>query len=225
MAEHERDERVSAAYRGLGREEPPAGLDAAILAAARRPRRRWAVPVSIAAVVVLAVGVTLRVQLEQPEEAQPVAMAPRVLQAPATPPVALSEVKKERRAPAAAAPAPAAEEPALRMRQAPARDSVALGARGTDARAGAADETPRQEVQGTIAPAAPAVAGRLEYRPAPLGAQLAGKPETPEEWLERIARLRAEGKDREADESLAEFKRRFPDYEIPEKMRARLERR
>jgi hypothetical protein len=216
MAEQERDERVSAAYRGLGREEPPAGLDAAILAAARRPRRRWAVPVSIAAVVVLAVGVTLRVQLEQPEESQPVAMAPRVLEAPATPPDVPSEAKRERRA-VAAAPAPT-------QRQAPAGGSATTGVRGTDIRLGAADEAPRQEVQGTIAPAAPA-AGRLDYGTVAIGAKIAGKPETPEEWLERIARLRAEGKDREADENLAEFKRRHPDYQISEKMRARVERR
>lgn len=185
MAEHERDERVFAAYRGLGREVPPAGLDAAILAAAHRPRRRWAVPASIAAVVVLAVGVTLRVQLEHPEEAEPVAIAPRVLEAPATPPVALPEAKREARA---------------------------------------ADAAPRREVQGTIAPASPP-ADRLEAGRASVAAKLAGKPEAPGPWLERIARLRAEGKDQEADKSLAEFKRRYPDYEIAEAMRARIERR
>lgn len=214
MAEHERDERVSAAYRGLGREAPPAGLDAAILAAARRPRRRWAVPVSIAAVVVLAVGVTLRVQLERPEEAEPVAMAPRVLEAPATPPVALSEAKREARvadaapskptpsAPAPMAAAPAPEAPALRSRQ----------AGGTDVEVGAS-------------------AGRAESAERPMArdnlaiGKIGSAPETPEQWIERIARLRAEGKDSEADESLAEFRRRYPDYEITEAMRARIERR
>lgn len=218
MAEHERDERVSAAYRGLGREEPPAGLDAAILAAARRPRRRWAVPVSIAAVVVLAVGVTLRVQLERPEESQPVAMAPRVLEAPATPPVAMSEAKKEARAadarsgkpapstpaPQVAAPAPAPDAAAVqRLRQAPAGASIAIGVRGTDAEVGVSAE--RSMARDDLL--------------------IGSSPETPEQWLERIARLRAEGKDHAADESLAEFKRRYPDYEIPEKMRARIERR
>lgn len=176
MTEHERDERVSGAYRALGREEPPPALDAAIVAAARRPRRRWAVPVSIAAVVMLAVGVTLRVQLEAPPEDRRVALSPRVLTAPDS---------------AAAPPA-----------------SVALSER-------AADQAPRQEVQGRIAPMAPAAAV----------AKLAGKAETPEAWLERIAKLRSAGKDREADESLAEFRRTHPGYEIPEAMRARIERR
>ncbi len=67
MVDPERDERVSANYRALGREEPSAALDAAILAAARRRRLRWGVPVSIAAVLVLAAGVTLRMQQEQPD--------------------------------------------------------------------------------------------------------------------------------------------------------------
>lgn len=176
MAEQERDERVSGAYRALGREAPPPALDAAILTAARRSRWRWAAPVSIAAVVVLAVGVTLRVQLEAPPEERTVALSPRVLSAPEP----------------ASAPPP----------------TMALSER-------AADQVPRQEVQGRIAPAAPAAAV----------AKLAGKPETPEAWLERIARLRSAGKDREADESLAQFRRAHPGYEIPEAMRARIERR
>ena len=68
----ESDGKVSAAYRSLAREEPPASLDAAILSASRHAlakpaaSRRWAGPVSIAAVLVLAVGVTLRMQQEQP---------------------------------------------------------------------------------------------------------------------------------------------------------------
>ena len=64
----ERDPRLDRAYRAGAREEPPAHLDAAILAAARRevgagPRplaarlHAWRLPVSIAAVVVLSVSV------------------------------------------------------------------------------------------------------------------------------------------------------------------------
>ena len=68
------DDKLSRRYRELPREEPSADLDAAILAASRRavgagPRARkssWMVPTSIAAVLVLGVGVSLRMQLEQP---------------------------------------------------------------------------------------------------------------------------------------------------------------
>jgi len=80
MAEHDesQDPRVSAGYRALGKENPPQALDEAILAASRRavgsgPRRagfslrRWALPVSVAAVVVLTVSLVVRMQLERPE--------------------------------------------------------------------------------------------------------------------------------------------------------------
>jgi hypothetical protein len=43
--------------------------------------------------------------------------------------------------------------------------------------------------------------------------------EPPEKILERIATLRREGRGKEADDLYAEFKRRFPDYRIPDAMR------
>ena len=43
--------------------------------------------------------------------------------------------------------------------------------------------------------------------------------EPPEKILERIASLRREGRAKEADDLYAEFKRRFPRYEIPDAMR------
>ena len=50
-------------------------------------------------------------------------------------------------------------------------------------------------------------------------AKLSSAPLTPEVWLARIAELRKEGRTREADESLAEFRKRYPDYKIPESPR------
>ena len=47
----------------------------------------------------------------------------------------------------------------------------------------------------------------------------------PHAELERIAELRRQGKDDEADKALAEFRKRFPGYAIPEDMRAKVERR
>ena len=91
------DDKVNAAYRALGREEPPSALDARILAASREalvrrsPSQRWAAPVSIAAVLVLALGVTLRMQQEQPGIESPDMDATRPQQrqaAPAAPPAA-----------------------------------------------------------------------------------------------------------------------------------------
>lgn len=69
-------DKLARRYRELAREEPPAALDARILAAARSgsdpkskargPAARWMGPVSIAAVLVLGIGVSLRMQLETP---------------------------------------------------------------------------------------------------------------------------------------------------------------
>src|SRR6267378_803078 len=74
----ERDPKVSQRYRELGREEPPGELDAGILAASRRAvethpaplvpptgRRRWYFPVAAAAIIALAVAVTVHVERQQ----------------------------------------------------------------------------------------------------------------------------------------------------------------
>lgn len=53
-------------------------------------------------------------------------------------------------------------------------------------------------------------------------AALAKRELAPEQWLERIAELRTLQRDQEADEQLAEFKRRYPDYKIPEVMIERI---
>ena len=115
------DDKLKRAYRDLAREEPSAALDAAILAkartrtAARSGFARYAGPVSIAAVLVLGIGVSLRMQLEEPgietsvpaaqseypvpsaEPAAPPAEAPPVLQkAPAAKPAAPQRAEPER---------------------------------------------------------------------------------------------------------------------------------
>ena len=40
--------------------------------------------------------------------------------------------------------------------------------------------------------------------------------EAPERWLERIAQMRKDGRNEEADKELAEFRKRYPDYAIPD---------
>jgi hypothetical protein len=100
-----------------------------------------------------------------------------------------------------------------------------------------APPTAALESRASAAPAPPTVARKLEApaeasadRAEPAGRASAGvavgklsaPPQTPEQWLERIAKLRDAGKVREADESLAEFKRRYPDYRISETLRGRI---
>jgi hypothetical protein len=50
-------------------------------------------------------------------------------------------------------------------------------------------------------------------------------PLTPERLLERIAELRKEGRHSEADQLLAEFRQRYPDYRISEEMLQKVERK
>ena len=52
-----------------------------------------------------------------------------------------------------------------------------------------------------------------------LVAKRADVSEPPERMLERIGALRREGRHKEADDLYAEFRRRFPDFRIPEAMR------
>jgi hypothetical protein len=78
---------------------------------------------------------------------------------------------------------------------------------------------------------APALERKLQDLPARpaarSGSLSAGRPveTSPEQWLTQIAELRREGRDDDADRELAEFRRRFPDYRIPEPMRQKIEPR
>jgi len=195
MAERD-DEELSNRYRALGREEPSAELDAKIIAASRRaaasrPRPgRWMLPLSLAAVIVLSVAVTLQMQHEPaapeaPAAARPAAPAENAAQSVASP-------APEQQGPAAAVPVPG---PAAVMGR-PSRE--------------AADRERFER-------AAPAAA---EERARQLSAE-----ESPQRWLEQIAELRREGRDDEADRRLAEFRRRYPAYRIPEATLERVERR
>jgi len=55
--------------------------------------------------------------------------------------------------------------------------------------------------------------------------EIAAAPLSPERLLERIAELRREGRHSEADQLLAEFRQRYPDYRISEEMLKKVERR
>lgn len=90
------DAKISQRYREVSAEEPPRALDDAILAAAREAQRPWtrryAVPLGLAAVVVLSVTVTLRIQHEQPGIEVP-APAPAAKAPAEAPPEAIAALK------------------------------------------------------------------------------------------------------------------------------------
>jgi len=226
----ERDEELLRLYRAPPREAPPPPLDAAILAASRRPARapglpRWAAGLSVAAVLVLALGLVLKVQREAPDAGMPVesrATAPAAAPAPSAdasapesrslPPQKPAKVESRRVAPKR--PAPRTEEPAVMAAPAaapvpaPAPPAVAASsASAHDEKATAADAA-----RANAAPPARAMQRSLAVDPL-------------QRELERIARLREEGKDDEADTALATFKRAHPDYRIEPTMLERVRRR
>ena len=204
----ERDPKVSQRYRELGREEPPGELDAGILAASRRAaetrlaplvpptgRRRWYFPVAAAAIIALAVAVTLQVERQQPD-AESITPPP---QSTAESRTDALEAKRDsapqaelRKAKPAEPPAASAPTPAARL----AQDSQAQ---------------PESRVRSAA------------QAPARLLGQVA-KADSPEAALERIAELRRQGRHDEADKALAEFRHRFPNYRIPEEMLKKVER-
>jgi hypothetical protein len=217
MAEPDDEREASRAYRGLPRDEPPERLDDAIRAAARREaqarpaplvaptgRRRWYFPVAAAAVVVLAVAVTSQVEREQ---AQPASEASgNALE------IARQETAKKEEVPAKephAAPRPERRRQA-QIEQRRSREEFSR------------DRPAREE-----APAPPAAAQAPAAPAASLGAGAGAlaKVTTPESELQRIAELRRQGKDEEADRALAEFRKRYPAYRIAPEMLEKVEKR
>jgi hypothetical protein len=232
MAEHdEREEDVSRRYGELPREEPPPALDAAIRAHARSAverhaaplvppagRRQWYFPLAAAAILVLAVAVTWHVEREQPD---------MVAVVPSAEPARTMKAEEAQPPPAPEAP-PRAKVQAERRAEAPIRDRAGENKDAREAEALAKQSSPAE----APAPAAPA-ARADEAQPRPqLGAMARSEAmrerafaETPEQWLERIAKLRTEGKHDQADQALAEFRKRYPDFRIPAETLEKVEKK
>jgi Meckel syndrome type 1 protein len=220
MSEHDDEREAGRRYRELPREEPPPALDAKIRAEARRAavthpaplvaptgRRNWYFPVAAAAVIVLAVAVTWQVEREQGDEGEP----------PASPPAAA--LRKEQNVPEQAPQKKAQPEEA--KNQAPASAAGTLSQSREDALR-ERENRMRQERPSSGIAAAPAPQRQDEVQPQ---ARAKAAEEPPDKWLERIAQLRREGRHDEADKALAEFRKRYPDYRIPEAMLEKVEKK
>ena len=112
-----RDDELRARYRALATEEPSAALDDAIRAAARRavasapgakrrsPAQRWAVPVSLAAVLFLSFGVVMHMQQEAPSVESELRIVERAAQpAPSKPSVVTEDIARDKPSEVAIAP-------------------------------------------------------------------------------------------------------------------------
>jgi hypothetical protein len=239
MSDDIRDERLSRLYREAEAAAPPEALDRAILAASRAalaPARRrarwqaWTLPMGVAATLVLTVTLTLLVQREQEpplgeaplprapaaapqERAEPGAELPAKA---AAPPAAKREaVRREAEAPPPA-PTPAASRPAS---QPPVVEQKALPAPVPEAVGAAEPARPAAAMRRQSAPAADAVEMRAKSAPLRKEAAGAAAARTPEPWLEEIRQLKAQGREREAAEALAEFRQAYPDYRLPDDLR------
>lgn len=233
MADQDHDPEVSRRYRELGRDEPPPELDAAIRAAARRAartrpaplvvptgRRRWYFPVAAAAVIMLAVAVTSQVEREQaapePEVQKEKKFSEEEPQKPDQP-KKTAQLAKRADKPAAV---PEAPRPA-----APAESATGAISQSRQDAFEQRESRVRQERPSSGIVSAPAPQGQMQRDEAQPQARAKVAEEPPEKWLERIARLRQEGKHDEADRALAEFRKRYPDYKIPEAVREKVEKK
>jgi len=241
-----RDDRVSSAYRGMPGEGPPPAIDAAIQAAARRAvgsrpaaARRFQVPLSIAAVLALAIAVSLQVEREKPV----VVDGTPVSSGSADYPVSQPEPEKEERTAPVQAPV-TREAPREAKKEAAAPQEVKRFAPDPP-RADTSSSAPASPPAPASMPAPPSAAGVAAsadaVRAAPQAAKRAKSElareatvqekkmsealDTPERRLERIADLRAKGLHVEADRALGEFRRAFPDYRISDEWLRRIERR
>ena len=233
----ERDPLVSQRYRELGAEEPRPELDRAIIGAARRVtnRRRWYPSLAAAAVLVFAVAIAFHIEREPPPS-EPVATAPEAEQRAAEAPPAPPEAPPARQAPQSRAERKVS--PAPRFTPEPTPAAPAPAPETSAPSAGAADMVQSQpdgerygaEAARSANMATPAPSARTDARTQRLRAQAQSPAsaevtsETPQQWLERIARLREQGNDAAADRELASFRNRYPEYLIPEAMAKRVEK-
>ena len=137
-------------------------------------------------------------------------------QAPAGEPSALARAPVEAKPaererfspdPGPVAAAPAAPPPASAAQPAPRADSASSATGAASPPAAAEDRKAFGGLRDSP---------RLDQRSL---AKHEAQAESPEKMLERIAALRREGREKEADDLYAVFKRRYPDYRIPDALR------
>jgi hypothetical protein len=207
-------------------------------------RRRWTVPVAAAAVIVLSAVVTLQIQREQPDAELIAPAAPPVPQrddlSAAAPPAEAprTEALRDAGVEQKAAEKPQAAE--RRRAQEPSLASRSAQSKPPSDPAPFAPDPPRAAPPAALEPQLSSVApaAKPTLKPAPRAAEAAGttlgaaapaatdarskraeEAEPPERTLARIVVLRREGRHKEANDLYAEFRRRFPEYRIPETMR------
>ncbi len=253
---------LSRVYKATAKETPPVELDTRILERARQAvhgqarvgrspfANNWMIPVSLAAVLVLTVGlVTFMFEKTEPPLLPETAPAPSldsVLEEEA--PLIRDKAREaddrlradqpvdEKAAPKAkrslVIESPAARAPAVEGLTKTRRQSQKTGEMKQTVPAEPEMTSPQSVDERMRSPGIGSAATRIEsqeVRSKKENESLDSTDEllrleevsevdemmTPEEWLAKIVTLRAQGKQTEADASLAAFRKRYPDYPLP----------
>ena len=203
------DERLSELYRAACNAEPPAWLDQRILTAARmavkphrapailwlwqRSPRFWAAPVALAATVVLAVGLSRWLPPASELGTTPAIVEEKTAQSPAQPTVELNAARAKSADTAVAPPAAPSTAPPLPTKldeQRFMRPAITMEPMRSESRQAAPVQRPADQEA--------ASAQQREDRRSPAA------------WRAEIAELRRQGRNAEAEDLLAEFRRRYP---------------
>jgi hypothetical protein len=207
----EHDPHISKLYRATRDAEPPSALDAKILEQANRAvrhrRRRWMLPLSTVAVVMIGLTLTLKMVDMEPRLSSPEDFAVEeeaLMEVPETKSKAPQPMRQERAAPAAAKKEKRmrAAEPVLEMQ--PQLDMA---------------PSPSRE-KSLQAPTAPSSTGVAEEGRVLLKEEQASDVEfaNPEEWLREIEQMVEADKLEQARVALERFREVYPDYPVPEKL-------
>ncbi|MEE4376552.1 MAG: hypothetical protein V2J55_03450 [Candidatus Competibacteraceae bacterium] len=205
------DDEISALYRKIPQPVPSTDLDNRLLQAARQPvqpsatkTRRWPVPVAMAAVLVLGIGLVRTMDREMPHSPEPSALQTPQFEAQSG--LGSRTMASEKKADIATpAPRPDAESQLQRLGD----------------RENSSDQLEQHRVIPESIPAPAPLREQEEIRgraEAEKRSDRQGQPKfsrAPLVWLQEIAALRRKGRDAEAKAGLEEFKRHYPDYPLP----------
>jgi hypothetical protein len=225
---------LSSLYAQGRNDEPSPVVDKKILQAARNaiPEKasgtgpfsgNWKIPVALAAVLVLAVGISItlerqtgsksyRVERYSPEVSSPPTAKPK--------PAKKKEAERLRQSDRVQSKQPAtpAAEPMLEAAPATARDKVnkpvAPEPAAEDVLQAPANLEPEQ-----AAPMGNAAEGLMKQQDEETKLTEPAEPETAERWLQSIRDLVKQNKIDEAKQQLVDFRRVYPDYPLPEELK------
>lgn len=222
---------LSSLYAQSTTDEPPSAIDKKILQAGRNAIEKktggtgpfsgsWKIPVALAAVLVLAVGVSItlerktgsalyRVERYAPEASSP---SPAARSSPAK----KKEVERSRQSGGAQPKQPSAE-PMLET--APTgKDQESKPAPSEPAAADVMQAPGKPEAE-QVAPAGNAAAGLMKQQEAETKSAEPMQPEAAARWLQSIRDLVKQNKTAEAKQQLADFRRVYPEYPLPEELK------